>query len=103
VWSAAASFGDEAYSTAMLLADLQQRRAHGQRLVVLATDISDRVLRSAKEAVYPEDRLRAVSPERLRRYCLRGSGDEGGRQDKIRRVQIWASLCCRSTASARLM
>jgi chemotaxis protein methyltransferase CheR len=78
VWSAASSFGDEAYSTAMLLADLQQRNVLGADWRILGTDISDRVLRSAVEAVYPEDRLRNVSPERLRRHCLRGSGESAG-------------------------
>jgi chemotaxis protein methyltransferase CheR len=78
VWSAAASFGDEAYSCAMLLADLQQRGQMGSDWRVLGTDISDRVLRSAVEGVYPEDRLRQVAPERLRRHCLRGSGESDG-------------------------
>jgi chemotaxis protein methyltransferase CheR len=62
----------------MLLADLQQRGQMGSDWRVLGTDISDRVLRSAVEGVYPEDRLRQVSPERLRRHCLRGSGDADG-------------------------
>ncbi len=78
VWSAASSFGDEAYSTAMLLSDLQQQGRIGGPWTVLGTDISDRVLRSAMEAVYPEDRLRNVTPERLRRYCLRGEGASEG-------------------------
>ena len=92
VWSAASSFGDEAYSTAMLMADLQLIGKIGPSWSILATDISHRVLLSAKEAIYPEDRLRAVSPERLRRYCLRGEGESQGPvllQDKIRsRVQF---------------
>jgi chemotaxis protein methyltransferase CheR len=78
VWSAASSFGDEAYSIAMLLADLHQQGRMGSQWQILGTDISDRVLRSAVEAVYPEDRLRHVSPERLRRHCLRGDGDAAG-------------------------
>jgi chemotaxis protein methyltransferase CheR len=78
VWSAASSFGDEAYSTAMLLADLQQQGRIGSDWRILGTDISDRVLRSATEAVYPEDRLRNVTAERLRRYCLRGEGASEG-------------------------
>ena len=78
VWSAASSFGDEAYSTAMLLADLQQQGRLGSDWSILGTDISDRVLRSAVAAVYPEDRLRNVSPERLKRYCLRGDGASDG-------------------------
>jgi chemotaxis protein methyltransferase CheR len=78
VWSAASSFGDEAWSTAMLLADLQQQGRIGDGWSILGTDISDRVLRSASEAIYPEDRLRNVSPERLKRYCLRGEGPSEG-------------------------
>ncbi len=78
VWSAASSFGDEAYSVAMLMADMQQQGRIGNTWSILGTDISDRVLRSASEAIYPEDRLREVSPERLRRYCLRGEGPSAG-------------------------
>ena len=45
---------------------------------MLGTHISDRVLCSATQAVYPEDRLRNVSLERLRRHCLRGEGESEG-------------------------
>jgi chemotaxis protein methyltransferase CheR len=62
----------------MLLADLQQQGRIGDGWSILGTDISDRVLRSATEAIYPEDRLRNVSPERLKRYCLRGEGPSEG-------------------------
>ncbi len=78
VWSAASSFGDEAYSTAMLLAELEQKGRIGSDWQILGTDISDRVLRSASEAIFPVDRLRNVSPERLKRYCLRGEGESDG-------------------------
>ena len=78
VWSAASSFGDEAYTTAMLLADLQQRGLIGADWSILGTDISDRVLRSAMQAIYPNERLRHVSPERLKRYCWRGEGEAEG-------------------------
>jgi chemotaxis protein methyltransferase CheR len=78
VWSAASSFGDEAYSTAMLLADLQQQGRIGADWKILGTDISDRVLRSAIEAIYPLERLRQVSPERLRRHVLKGEGPSDG-------------------------
>lgn len=78
VWSAASSFGDEAYSVAMLLADLQFRGQGPAQWSVLGTDISDRVLRSASQAIFPQERLRQVSDERLRRHCLRGEGESEG-------------------------
>ena len=87
IWSAASSFGDEAFSTAMLLSDMQIAGKIGPQWSILATDISHRVLLSAKEAIYPKDRLREVSPQRLKRYCLRGEGDTEGQiaiQDKLR-------------------
>ena len=99
VWSAAASFGDEAFSTAMLLSDLQISGRIGPNWSILATDISHRVLLSAKEAIYPQDRLREVDHERLRRYCLRGEGASEGQvlmQDKIRsRVQFGQLNLCK--------
>ena len=99
VWSAASSFGDEAYSMAMLLSDMQLSGRIGPNWSILGTDISHRVLLSAKEGVFPQDRLRAVTPERLRRYCLRGEGPADGQvllQDKIRqRVQFGQLNLCK--------
>jgi chemotaxis protein methyltransferase CheR len=98
VWSAACSFGDEAYSTAMLLYDIQQKGRIGGDWSILGTDISDRVLRSASQAIFPRERLRNVSEERLKRYCLRGVGESDGLvqiQPKLReRVRFgWLNLC----------
>lgn len=84
LWSAAASFGDEAYSLAMLLADLQSAGRIGADWLVLGTDASERRLRAASDAIYPEARLRQVTPERLRRYGV--CGDSSGL------VQMQASL-----------
>jgi len=77
-WSAASSFGDEAYSIAMLLADQQTAGRLGDDWRIVGTDISDRVLRSAVQGIFPEERLRHTSPERRRRYCWRGEGDAAG-------------------------
>lgn len=87
VWSAASSFGDEAYSTAMLFSDMQKKGQIGADWSVLGTDISHRVLLSATEAIYPLDRLRHVPPEQMRRYCLQGEGTASGQvliQDVLR-------------------
>lgn len=78
LWSAAASFGDEAYTLCMVLSDLQQAGRINSDWKIIGTDISHRVLLSAKEGVYPEDRLRHVPVELRKRYCLRGEGDAEG-------------------------
>lgn len=78
VWSAASSFGDEAYTVAMLLSEQQAQGRIGADWSVLGTDISDRVLRSARQGIFPADRLREVSAERLKRHCLRGEGESEG-------------------------
>ena len=98
VWSAAASFGDESYSAAMVLSDLALQGHIDDDWSVLGTDISDRVLRSAREGVYPEERLRHVSTQRLKRYCLRGEGESQGlvrMQDRlVERVRFGQMNLC---------
>jgi chemotaxis protein methyltransferase CheR len=98
IWSAASSFGDEAYSLAILLSDLQAAGSISDGWSILGTDISERVLRVASSGIYPVERLQHVSPERLRRYCLRGEGESAGLvqiKDRLRdRVRFgWLNLC----------
>jgi chemotaxis protein methyltransferase CheR len=77
LWSAASSTGEEAFSAAMVLEDLR-RAGQGPRWSILGTDISSRVLRQAASGRFPMQRIDGISPERLRRYCLRGTGDAEG-------------------------
>jgi chemotaxis protein methyltransferase CheR len=74
VWSAASSSGEEAYSVAMLLADKLGIRAWE----VYASDISARVLETARAGCYPLERASGIPQDYLRRFCLRGTGPEHG-------------------------
>lgn len=74
VWSAACSTGEEPYSIAMVLADLLP----AQGWEVLASDISARVLETARQGHYPMTRAAHVPPEYLRRFCLKGIEVEDG-------------------------
>ncbi|UFZ07165.1 methyltransferase domain-containing protein [Bradyrhizobium ontarionense] len=69
IWSAACSTGMEAYTTAMVLDDLQMKR-RGFEFRILGTDISTSVLRVAKAGIYPRDMLAPVPAEMAQRYFL---------------------------------
>ena len=74
VWSAACSSGEEPYSMAMVLDDVQGSLPWE----VLGTDISLRVLQRARSGHYPEERTQHIPPAYLKRYCLRGTGEQQG-------------------------
>jgi chemotaxis protein methyltransferase CheR len=74
VWSAACSSGEEVYSMAMVLDDV----LGGSGWELMGSDISTRVLQRAARGHYPEDRTRQIPPQYLKRYCLRGMGEQEG-------------------------
>lgn len=74
VWSAASASGEEAYSAAMVLHDALGDT--GWR--VMASDVSQRMLRTARQGMYPLARGRQIPQEYLRRYCLRGTEEYEG-------------------------
>jgi chemotaxis protein methyltransferase CheR len=74
VWSAAASTGEECYSIAMVLADCLGSTPFD----VLGTDISTRVLQRARAGHYPLERTGHIPPEYLKRFCLKGTGEQAG-------------------------
>ncbi len=90
VWSAACSSGEEPYSLAMVLADHL-----GERWELVASDISQRVLDHARKGIYDLDRASQMRRYYLRKFCLRGTGEQAGRfiidaalRNRIRFMQI---------------
>lgn len=73
-WSAASSSGEEAFSLAIVLSEYAEQRHPGLRWQIEATDISNRALYKAKQAVYEIDRLGLPDPAFLRKYFQKGSG-----------------------------
>ena len=69
IWSAACSIGAEAYTIAMVLADMQKG---GRRFdyALLGTDISSEVLAAAAAAIYPAAMLDPVPPAMRERYVM---------------------------------
>ncbi len=66
LWSAACSTGEEPYSMAITLQE--SGRLQGADVKILATDISSKVMRIAKEGVYSAGKLETVSQPVLNAY-----------------------------------
>lgn len=70
LWCAGCSTGEEPYTLTMVLSEYAEARRNFN-YSLLATDISTRVLHSAREAIYEEERIAPVSEELRRKYLLR--------------------------------
>ena len=76
IWCSASSTGEEPYSIAMTVVE-----AFGNFNVpvsIIASDLDTNVLATAEKGVYPLDRVEKISPERLQRFFLKGSGAQEG-------------------------
>jgi chemotaxis protein methyltransferase CheR len=74
LWSAASSTGEEAYTAAMVLADTLPAGSWE----IVGTDISTRVVESARHALYPIEAAERIPRQLLRQYCLRGREEYEG-------------------------
>lgn len=76
VWCCAASTGEEPYSIAITLAETLGARAAGSE--VLSTDIDTNCLNKARAGMYPFERVSKIPEPQLKKYFLRGRGDNEG-------------------------
>jgi chemotaxis protein methyltransferase CheR len=75
VWSAACSSGQEAYTIAMTLAESLPPEREWQ---VVATDISSRMVETARRGMYPIEAAETIPRHLLQAYCLKGRGEYEG-------------------------
>ena len=74
IWCNAASTGEEPYSLAMVVVETLGLSAQAR---LVCSDVDTNVLDTARRGVYAAD-ARGLSPERLRRHFLRGTGANAG-------------------------
>jgi chemotaxis protein methyltransferase CheR len=82
LWSAAASTGAEAYTMAMVMADVVERIG-GFDFEILGTDISTEVLAQARLAIYPKEMITPVPSAMRDRYVMVGSAPRRRREIRI--------------------
>jgi len=71
IWSAGCSTGEEPYSLAMTLRECLNGT---ERIKVVATDISTRVLKTAMNGIYSEEKIKNLPLPLVRKYFQVGSG-----------------------------
>lgn len=76
IWCCAASTGEEPYTLAMTLVEAYGSWTPNARII--ATDIDTNVLAQADAGVYPMERFDKLDPARLKRFFLKGSGQNTG-------------------------
>jgi len=71
IWVPACSTGEEAYSIAMLMSELQGNKARKIITQIFATDLSEEVIRDARIGEYSQSDVNLVSKNRLKRFFVK--------------------------------
>lgn len=89
IWVPACSTGEEAFSIAMMLLEIQDSKFSNVHIQIFASDLSAKAIRKARIGVYSKHELEAVSPRRVQRFFSKADG--GFRIDKaVRNVCVFA-------------
>lgn len=86
IWVAACATGEEVYSIAMLLIELQDNKAQPIPFQIFASDLSAEAIREARNGEYSAHQLKNVSPKRIQRFFTKT-------KDKYRISQPLRDVC----------
>jgi len=75
IWVPACSSGEEAYSIAMMLLEIEGSQTAKIPIQIFATDLSEKVIAKARTGVYNKKELEAVSPKRMQRFFSKTNGN----------------------------
>ena len=76
VWSAACSTGEEPYSIAMAV--IEAFATDLPPIRIIASDLDTEALATAARGVYSMEKLESLSPQRLKKFFLKGAGAQAG-------------------------
>jgi two-component system, chemotaxis family, CheB/CheR fusion protein len=74
LWVPACATGEEAYSLAMILLEIQENSSSSLPIQIFATDLSEQAIAKARLGVYSQQELESVSPKRLQRFFSKTEG-----------------------------
>ena len=89
IWVPACATGEEAYSIAMILLEIQESKTTTIPIQIFATDLSEQAINKARIGIYTKQELETVSPKRIQRFFTKA--DSGFRVNKtVREMCIFA-------------
>lgn len=74
IWVPACATGEEAYSIAMMLLEIQGSQISSIPVQIFATDLSEQAINKARTGVYSKQDLETVSPKRIQRFFTKNNG-----------------------------
>ncbi len=86
IWVAACASGQEVYSIAMLLFELQDNKTTSIPFQIFASDLSLDAINEARNGEYSVEQLKNVSPKRLQRFFIKS-------KDKYRITKSLRDVC----------
>ena len=90
IWVPACSTGEEAFSIAMMLTEIQDTKSSNVPIQIFATDLSDKAIHKGRIGLYSKNELESVSPGRVQRFFSKSDG--GYRIAKgVRNMCVFAS------------
>jgi two-component system CheB/CheR fusion protein len=75
IWIPACSSGEEAFSIAMMLLEVQSSKSLSVPIQIFATDLSAQAIAKARVGEYSKHEVASVSPTRLQRFYLKSGGN----------------------------
>lgn len=74
IWVPACASGEEAYSIALILLEIQETSTNRTPIQIFATDLSAQAIGKARIGLYSKQELEAVSPRRIQRFFTKSDG-----------------------------
>ncbi|HSF88833.1 MAG TPA: chemotaxis protein CheB, partial [Saprospiraceae bacterium] len=81
IWVPACATGEEAYSIAMILTEIQSSQVNTIPVQIFPTDLSENAISKARIGAYSKQDLETVSPKRIQRFFTKADG--GFRVNKV--------------------
>ena len=97
IWTAGCSTGEEPYMVAMLMKDYLGQEYGLWDGGILATDISEKALRFAREGIYPDDRAKELPAHLKKQYFTRMVDGQLAVKDLVKREVVFRKFNLKNT------